>query len=232
MKGFGSHTPYGSEYIEAYLRLFTSFLFTKRVIRPSPLATDSSAQEQAAHAVLVTTYNDSRKSWILASMGPDCYAFLDNLCGAQTPENFTLPDLENMLKTHFRPTSNKRTERDKFHYRRQLPFESVAEFAVALGQFAKTCDFGDYLDEALQTQFINNVRSPRIKEKIEEGTDNFHALVEKAARHEFQHTQQTQADHPAVNFIDKKQGKKPERHQKHAPTKQERPQEDKKPRGA
>ena len=42
---------------------------------------------------------------------------------------------------------------------------------MALGQLAKTCDFGDYLDEALQTQFINNVSSPRIKEKIEEGTE-------------------------------------------------------------
>jgi len=103
---------------------------------------------------------------------------------------------------------------------------------VALGQLAKTCDFGDYLDKALQTQFINNVRSPRIKEKIEEGADNFHPLVGRAARYEFHQTQQTLADPSAVHFINKKQGKKPAKHQKHAPTKQERPQEDKKPRGA
>jgi hypothetical protein len=31
-------------------------------------------------------------------MGPDCYAILDNLCGAETPEDRTLPDLENMRK--------------------------------------------------------------------------------------------------------------------------------------
>jgi hypothetical protein len=47
--------------------------------------------------------------------------------------------------------------RYKFHSRRQLPSESVAEFAVALGQLAKTCVFGDYLDEALQAQFVNNM---------------------------------------------------------------------------
>ena len=99
----------------------------------------------------------------------------------------------------------------------------MAEFAVALGHLAKICDFGDYLDEALQTQFINNVRSPRIKGKIEEGADNFHSLVERAVRYEFQ---QTQAYLPAVNFINKKQGKKPTKHQKHGPTKQETPQED------
>ena len=229
MNGFGPNTTYGSEDIEAHLCWFTSFLFTKGVTKPAPLAAGASAQEQAAHAVLLTAY-DSRKSWFLASMGPDCYAILDNLCGAQTPEDCTLPDLENMLKTHFRPACNKRTERDKFHSRKQLPLESVAEFAVALGQLAKTCVFADYMDEALQTQLINNVRSPRIKEKIEDGADNFHALVERANRYEFQQTQQTHSDLPAVNFS-RKQGKNPAKHQKHAPPKQERPQKDKKPRG-
>jgi hypothetical protein len=60
--------------------------FTKGFIQPTPLAASASAQEQAAHAVLVTAYYNSRKSWLLASMVPDCYAILDNLCGAQTPE--------------------------------------------------------------------------------------------------------------------------------------------------
>lgn len=106
--------------IEAHLRRFTSFLFTKGVIQPAPLAAGASAQEQAAHAVLVATY-DSRKSLFLASMGPHCYAILDNLCAAQIPENRTVLDLENMLKTHFRPARNKRTKRDKFNSRRQLP---------------------------------------------------------------------------------------------------------------
>jgi len=103
---------------------------------------------------------------------------------------------------------------------------------VALNQLTETCVFGDYLDESLQTKFINNVRSPQIMEKTEEGADNFHALVEKAARYEFQHTQQNHSDPPAVNFINKKQGKKPAKHQKHALTKQERAQKDKTFRGA
>ena len=80
-------------------------------------------------------------------MGPDCYVILVNLCGAQTPQDRTLRDLQNMLnKTHFRPARNKRTERDKFNSRRQLPSDSVAEFAVALGQLTKNCVSGDYLD--------------------------------------------------------------------------------------
>jgi len=76
MNGFGQYTPYGSEDIEAYLRRFTSFLFTKGVTKPATLAAGASTQEQAAYAVLLTAYNDSRKSWLLASMGLDCYAIL------------------------------------------------------------------------------------------------------------------------------------------------------------
>jgi hypothetical protein len=120
MNVFVPYTPYGNEDIEAYLRRFTSFLSTKGVIQPAPLAAGASAQEKAAHAVLVAAY-DNRKSWFLASTGPDSCAILDNLCGAQTPENRTVLDLENMLKTHFRPARNKRTKRDKFNSRRQLP---------------------------------------------------------------------------------------------------------------
>jgi hypothetical protein len=226
MNGFGPFTLYGKEDIEAYLRRITSFLFTKGVIQPTPLTAGADAQEQAAYAVFVATYYNSRKSWLLASMGPDCCAVLDNLCGTKTPEDCTLPELEQMLTKHFRPARNKMTEREKFHSRNQLPSLSVAEYAVVLGQLAKTCDFGNYLDEALQTQFINKVWSPRIRKKIEEGAESFQALVGRAARFEFQQSHQTQSEPPAINFMNRKQGKKLVKHQKHAPSNQEQPQKD------
>lgn len=84
---------------------------------------------------------------------------MDNLCGVQTPEDKTVAELENMLITHFRAARNKRTEREKFHARKQEPTESIAAYAVVLEQLAKTCEFGNYLHEALQTQFLNNVKS-------------------------------------------------------------------------
>jgi hypothetical protein len=46
----------------------------------------------------------------------------------------------------------------------------------------ETCEFSTYLDEAVQTQFIN-IWS-RIKENIEEGSETFQALVGKAASYE------------------------------------------------
>jgi hypothetical protein len=167
-------------------------------------------QAQAEHAVLMTAYSESRKSWLLASIGPDCLAIIDNLCGARTPEDCTVLELEQMLKTYFRPARNKMTERDKFNSRIHLPSESVAEYAVVLGQLAKTCDFGTYLDEALQTQFINNIVSSRIKEKMEEGAATFQALVGKSASYELKQTHSPESSPAAaVNFVNKRQNKKP-----------------------
>jgi hypothetical protein len=94
MNTFGCFIPYGKEDIEAYLCRFSSFLFTKGVVCPKPLATSGNAQTQAEHVVLVTAYSESRKAWLLASIGPDCYAIIDNLCGARTPEDCTIQELE------------------------------------------------------------------------------------------------------------------------------------------
>jgi hypothetical protein len=85
----------------------------------------------------------------------------------------------------------------------------VAEYAVVLGQLAKTCDFGTYLDEALQTQFINNVWSSRVKEKIEEGAETFQALVGKAGSYELR--QSLESSPASVNIVDRRQNKKPVR---------------------
>ena len=74
MNGFGPYTPYGNEDTETYLRRFTSFLFTKGVIQPIPLAAGASAQEQDAHTILVAAY-DSRNSLFLASMGQTVMPF-------------------------------------------------------------------------------------------------------------------------------------------------------------
>jgi hypothetical protein len=49
---------------------------------------------------------------------------------------------------------------------------------------------------------------------IEEGAENFQALVGRAARFEFQESHQTQSEPPAINFMNRKQSKKPVKHQK------------------
>lgn len=71
MGGFGVFVPYDKEDIEAYLRRFTSFLFTKGVTVPVPLVEGASAAAQTIYKTQVINYNHSRKSWLLASLGPD-----------------------------------------------------------------------------------------------------------------------------------------------------------------
>jgi len=118
----------------------------------------------------------------LAEVGPEAYAVLDGLCGASQPEDKTCQELETMLKTHFKPKRNKNTEREKFYSRKQGQNESVSEFSVALYQLSKFCEFQGFLDQALQTQFINNLRSVKLKEKVSDGKATFSEVITEAAK--------------------------------------------------
>ncbi|KAK3920246.1 hypothetical protein KUF71_009533 [Frankliniella fusca] len=168
--GFGHFKPYGSVDIEMYLKRFTSYLFTKNVTPPAE------GQDR-------TKYDIQRKNWLLSEIGPEAYAVLDGLCGAGCPEDKTVTQLEDLLKTHFKPKRNKNTEREKFYARKQGN-ETVSEFSVSLYQLSKFCEFGEFLDQALQTQFINNLRSLKVKEKVAEGSATFSEVVANAAKFE------------------------------------------------
>jgi hypothetical protein len=71
MNTFSCFVPYGKEDIEAYLRRFSSFLFTKGVVCPKPVNASATVQMQADHVALETAYSESRKAWLLASIGSD-----------------------------------------------------------------------------------------------------------------------------------------------------------------
>lgn len=118
---FGAYTPYGAEDIEAYLRRFKSYLFTKGITEPDPVAVDAEPAVRAVRAAAVDLYNEKRKQWLVAAIGPDAYGILCNLCGDQLPDDKTADELEALLKTHFKPAKNKNTEREKFYARKQLP---------------------------------------------------------------------------------------------------------------
>jgi len=222
--GFGHFKPYGAVDIEMYLKRFTSYLFTRDVVEPDPPAAGADQEAVAAQVALMAAYWIKRKRWLLAEVGPDAYAVLDGLCGAENPEDKSCQELEAMLKTHFKPARNKNTEREKFYSRKQGQNESVSEFSVALYQLSKFCEFGNFLDQALQTQFINNLKSVKLKEKVADGKPSFSAVIAEAAKFEqvFESAQPPAAIHK-VNKpkqteqkkpVSKEDKKKPEKKQK------------------
>ena len=206
--GFGHFKPYGSVDIDMYLNRFTSYLFTRDVVEPDPLAEGADAAARETFRKETTAYQTKRKRWLLAEIGPEAYAVLDGLCGAAAPESKSALELEGLLKTHFKPRRNKNTEREKFYSRKQGQNESVSEFSVALYQLSKFCEFGEFLDQALQTQFINNLKSVKLRERVAEGKPTFSEVIAEATK--FEQVFESAAAQPSAAIHKVQKSKHPE----------------------
>lgn len=67
---------------------------------------------------------------------------------------------------YFEPKINKIAERYKFHSRQQKSEETVSEYIVEIRALSQTCDFGNYLLEALRDQLIFGVGNKKIQSSL------------------------------------------------------------------
>lgn len=72
----------------------------------------------------------------------------------------------NVLKEHFEPNPNEVLECYRFHSRNQVEGESCVEFVVALKRMASTCNFGDYLNTALNNQFVFGLNNHAVQRRL------------------------------------------------------------------
>ena len=61
------------------------------------------------------------------------------------------------LEKEYKPVKDKQAERYVFRKRAQLQGESISEYIAALRDLATTCDFCDFLDDALCDQLIEKL---------------------------------------------------------------------------
>ena len=61
---------------------------------------------------------------------------------------------------------NKRAERYAFRRRAQSQCETITEYIAALRDLASTCDFGDFLDDAICDQMIEKMYNHKIRERL------------------------------------------------------------------
>lgn len=83
----------------------------------------------------------------------------------------TYKDAEAALKAYFVPITNIVAERHAFHKRCQAPHETVIQYVAALRELVVTCEFGACADEMIRDQLVENVLSPRIRERLLLETD-------------------------------------------------------------
>ena len=83
------------------------------------------------------------------------------------------------LENEYRIIRNKRAERYTFRKRTQTQHESITEYIAALRDLTSTCDFGDFLDDAICDQLIEKMNNHTIRERLlaDENIDLDKAIV-------------------------------------------------------
>ena len=86
--------------------------------------------------------------------------------GTPLPSEFTFDEITSKLINHLKPRRLTVAERFKCHQRNQNDGEDVAKFAAELRRLASTCNFGDFLTEALRDQFVCGIRNGNTQRKL------------------------------------------------------------------
>lgn len=90
----------------------------------------------------------------LSVLGPTEYGLLKNLIAPVKISDSTYQNLTSALSLHFKPKPILIAERFRFYKRQQKPDETVTEYILALKKLASTCEFGQFLNDALRDQFV------------------------------------------------------------------------------
>jgi hypothetical protein len=109
---------------------------------------------------------DKKASVLLTVVGAKNYSIIRSLVSPALPKDKTYDELVTVLKNHFQPKPLLIAERFRFYKRAQAAGETVQEFEADLRRLAITCEFGDFLDQALRDRFVCGLRSEATQKKL------------------------------------------------------------------
>lgn len=105
-------------------------------------------------------------SVFLSVVGAAPYSILKDLLAPVKPHECLYADLTEKLITHYSPKPLVLVERFKFYKRVQQESESLNDFVVALKRLASTCEFGNFLKEALRDRFVLGMKNQNVQQKL------------------------------------------------------------------
>ncbi|KAK9679892.1 Integrase zinc binding domain [Popillia japonica] len=91
------------------------------------------------------------------------YAITKNLVTPEEPKTKTFEEITSALRKYYKPKRLVIAERFKFMKRDQNVNESIASYAIELKNLAKTCEYDNFLEEALRDRFVCGLTDERIQ---------------------------------------------------------------------
>ena len=172
MANIGRIEPYdGSSDLEAYLERLEMYLIANDVAAVGIAGADEVVQLAAEKKKVAT---------LLTLVGPETYLLLKSLVSPQRPVDLSFDEITARLKSHLTPRRLIVAERFKFHQRTQKDGEAIATFAAELRRLASTCNFGEFLSEALRDQLVCGIRTSSTQRKLLSEERSFEQAMQMA----------------------------------------------------
>lgn len=123
--------------------------------------------ERVEHLFKVNVVSEDMKvSMFITLAGPNVYQTLKNLVAPNKPNDMTYQEVITMLSKHYSPPVSEIHERYVFNKCNQSVDQTIAEYIVELRKLASTCNFKQFLDEALRDRFVCGIRSENIQRRL------------------------------------------------------------------
>jgi len=107
-----------------------------------------------------------KKTFFITLLGWATFAKLKVLVNPTPVSNLTLEAVMQHLIGHYWPQMIEIAKRFKFFKRNQPEFESVTEFIAELQSLANMCNFGAYLETAIQDQFVCGLQDTKCQKEL------------------------------------------------------------------
>ena len=137
--------PYdGSSDLESYLERLELYF----------VANNDGTVASMADQALINAADRKRVATLPTLVGPETYLLLESLVSPRIPADLLFQEITDTLKNYLKPRRLTVAERYKCNQRTQKDSEGVTAFATELRRLATTCNFGEFIGEALRDQLV------------------------------------------------------------------------------
>ncbi|KAL0891818.1 hypothetical protein ABMA27_015083 [Loxostege sticticalis] len=129
---------------------------------------------------------EKKVSLFLTLIGPDGYETLRNLIAPKKPSETEYEKLVEILREHYVEKRSVIAERYQFYKCIQKASQSLNEYILELKVKAASCNFGEFLNQALRDKFVCGIRNEQIIRQllIEKQTLTFEKAIKIASNYE------------------------------------------------
>jgi hypothetical protein len=110
--------------------------------------------------------NDEKVSVLLSCLGPKVYENLRGMMTPNKPITQTYEAVTKVLNDHYCPKPLSIAERFRLRKRKQAAGESISQYVADLRRLASSCDYKEFLEEALRDQFVCGLRHGPTMEQL------------------------------------------------------------------